>query len=172
MEILRIFEGKLYAFRYDDEDYKFDDDTEYDRLIDLWTDVEKLKTFADTYSIPDVDTFVETVLDNANEIQDFLDDIEDNNEPLETYFQPLFDSERGFKILSLQKGKLKRNILRLYAIKIDDSCFVITGGAIKLAQTMQDHPDTQKELPKLERAKAFLNSEDIFDIDSFYEFIN
>ncbi len=172
MEILRIFEGKLYAFRYDNEEYEYDDDTEYDRLIELWTDVEKLKILADKYSIADVDTFVETVPDNAEEIRDFLDDLENSNEPLETYFQPLSDSERGFKILSLQKGKLKRNKLRLYAIKIDDNCFVITGGAIKLAQTMQEHPETNEELLKLNRAKLFLDSNGIIDKDSFYEYLN
>lgn len=172
MEILPIFAGKLYAFRYDYEEYNHDNDTEYDRLLKLWINVEYLKSFAMKYAIQDVDTFVDTIPDNADEIDDFLIGLENSNEPLETYFQPLFDSERGFKILSLQKGKLKRNILRLYAIKIDDNCFVITGGAIKLAQTMQEHPETNKELLKLNRAKSFLGLNDIIDKESFYEYLN
>ncbi len=172
MEILPIFVDKLYAFRYDNEEYEYDNHTEYDRLLELWINVDYLKSFAMKYAIQDVDTFVETIPDNADDIDDFLNELEKSNEPLENYFHPLSDSERGFKILSLQKGKLKRNILRLYAIKIDDSFFVITGGAIKLAQTMQEHPETNEELLKLNRAKSFLASNGIFDKDSFYEYLN
>lgn len=172
MEILPIFAGKLYAFRYDNEEYEYDNHTEYDRLLEQWLNVEYLKTFAEKYTIPDVESFVVTIPDNAEEIEDFLDELENSNERLERFFQPLFNSELGYKILSLQKGKIHHNIIRLYAIKIDDNCFVITGGAIKLAQTMQDHPETNKELFKLNRAKSFLNSEGIFDKDSFYEYLN
>ena len=37
---------------------------------------------------------------------------------------------------------------------------------------MQDHPDTKKELIKLEKARRFLNEKGVFDADSFYELIN
>lgn len=72
-------------------------------------------------------------------------------------------------MLSLQKGKIKRNQLRLYAIKIDDDCFVITGGAIKMSQKMDEHEDTALELVKLNNARIYLNSKDVFNQDSFFE---
>ena len=60
----------------------------------------------------------------------------------------------------------------MYAIKIDANCFVITGGAIKMSQAMQDHPDSNNELAKIKAAKEYLQENSIFDIDSFYELIN
>jgi hypothetical protein len=47
--------------------------------------------------------------------------------------------------------------------------FVVTGGAIKLTRTMSEHPDTVKELSKLNRCKEYLNSMGIFDDHSFFE---
>jgi hypothetical protein len=58
----------------------------------------------------------------------------------------------------------------MYAIKIDDDCFLVTGGAIKMSLYMKDHRDTKEELRKLEKAKAFLKDNAVMDADSFCEF--
>lgn len=73
--------------------------------------------------------------------------------------------------LSMQKGKISRNQLRLYALKIDENCFVITGGAIKMTQKMSEHEETSNELDKLIKARNHLNANGVFDNESFYEFI-
>lgn len=73
--------------------------------------------------------------------------------------------------MAFHKGKIKKNRLRFYAIKLDANCFVITGGAIKMSQKMQDHPDTNNELIKLKKARAYLNINGVFDEDSFYELL-
>lgn len=86
------------------------------------------------------------------------------------YFEPLQDSERT-KRLAFQKGKIKQNHLGLYAIKLDNNCFAITGGAIKRSQKMQEHTDTVAELAKLKAARAYLNQNGVFDQDSFYELL-
>jgi Holliday junction resolvase RusA-like endonuclease len=99
-----------------------------------------------------------------------LEDIDQNKEPFGMYFEPLQNSERT-KILAFQKGKIKRNRLRYYAIKIDLNCFAITGGAIKMSQTMQDHPDTDNELKKLANARAYLNKNGVLNEDSFFELL-
>ena len=54
---------------------------------------------------------------------------------------------------------------------LDENCFVITGGAIKMSQKMQDHPDTNNELEKLMEARRYLKSNDVFDDDSFFELL-
>jgi len=170
MKIVDIFAEQLYSFVYKDDD-GFYDLNEYDRLLDLWTDVSYLRTYAKNNKVKDINQFVNNRLEDAEQIEDVLEEIVNNEQPLEYYFRPLYDTEIGVRILSLQKGKASRkNGLRLYAIKIDDNCFVITGGAIKMSQTMQGHPDTSKELPKLDRAKAFLKNNGVLDRDSFYEF--
>lgn len=167
MKIVSIFAEKLFTFHYQDEV-----DNEFDRLMELWTDVQYLKMFAGDNGIAEVETFVNKIIDNAFEIQDVLEDIANNKRQLGHYFKPLTDTETGFKILSLQKGKLINNQLRIYTIKIEEECFVITGGAIKMSQAMQDFPDTQIELDKLNAAKRYLNDNGVFDIDSFFELLS
>lgn len=167
MKIVSIFAEKLFSFHYPDEV-----DNEYDRLMELWTDVQYLKRFAEDNEVTEVETFVNDRIEDAFEIQDILEEIETGKRPLGHYFKPLYDTETGFKVLSLQKGKLKNNHLRIYAIRIDAECFVITGGAIKMSQAMQDSPDTHNELNKLKTAKRYLKAHDVFDIDSFFELLS
>lgn len=165
MKIVRIFEDKLFSFHYENEV-----ENEFDRLMELWTDVSFLNSYANKNNVDDVQTFVNRTLEDAEQIQDFLENLDKNNESYEFYFEPLQYSERN-KILALQKGKIRKNILRLYAIKLDDNCFVLTGGAIKMSQRMQDHPDTDEELNKLKNARAYLENNNVVDEDSFFELI-
>lgn len=167
MKIDAIFAPSLFAFHYSGEV-----DNEYDRLMDNWTDVSYLRKYAKDNAIENINQFVKDRLNDAEQIQDVLEEITTNNQPLEFYFRTLFDTESGIKILSLQKGKIENNGIRVYAIKIDANCFVITGGAIKMSQAMQDHPDSNNELAKIKTAKEYLQENSIFDIDSFYELIN
>jgi hypothetical protein len=144
---------------------------EYERMMDLWTNVAYLWEFARKNKVQNVYEFIDDILHDAEQIQDFLDNLNQNNRPYGFYFEPLQDSERS-KLLALQKGKIRRNRLRFYAIKLDDNCFVITGGAIKMSQKMQDHADTNNELEKLKIARAFLHENGVFDEDSFFELIS
>jgi hypothetical protein len=166
MKIISIFAERLYAFHYPNET-----DNEYDRLMELWTDVLYLREYAKRNGINDTTKFIRDIRKDAEYIQDLIEYIAQNKGKLETLFKPLNDLETGIKVLSLQKGKIRHSYLRLYAIKIDENLFVIVGGAIKLTPTMKEHPDTQQEKIKLEQAKIYLQGEDIFDSDSFYELL-
>lgn len=167
MKIVAIFEENLYCFHYENEV-----DNEFERLMNLWTDANYLQAYAKKNNLNDVYGFVEDILQQAEEVQDFLEDLSQNNKPLGFYFEPLQDSETKRKTLALQKGKIRKNQLRLYAIKLDDNCYVITGGAIKMSQKMHEHPDTANELIKLNNARAYLNQNDVSDESSFYELLN
>jgi hypothetical protein len=68
--------------------------------------------------------------------------------------------------------KLKSNWIRIYAIKLESKYFVITGGAIKQSQIMQDHYETVVQLNRLKMVKAYLEEQGILDIDGFFELIN
>jgi hypothetical protein len=135
MKIVVIFAGKLYSFHYEAEAKN-----EYKRLMESWNDISYLRTYAKQNKIGDIRSFVEQIMDDAAYIEDLLAEMAHNNRPLASFFRRLDDMESGTKILSLQKGK--RYQLRIYAIKIDENLFVLTGGAIKLGWKMQDHPDT------------------------------
>lgn len=172
MKIVDIFAEQLFSFVYKTNDGHYDEN-EFDRLMNLWTDVSYLRNYAKSNNVSNVNQFVKDRLRDAENIQDLLDELTESGEPLEYYFRPLRNSELGIKILSLQKGKVsQRDGLRLYAIKIDTDCFVITGGAIKMSQTMQEHPDTMNELLKIKKAQDYLKANFVIDRDSFYEFKN
>ncbi|MEP6794254.1 MAG: hypothetical protein ABJB16_08015 [Saprospiraceae bacterium] len=94
----------------------------------------------------------------------------DSGLKLTTFFRPLHNQEYQTKLLSKQKGR--ENVLRMYAIKIDEDCFVITGGAIKLTQLMEERARTLEELHKLERARSYLKENGIGDADLFFELFN
>lgn len=172
MEIVAIFAEKLFAFKY-----KGEAENEYDRLLNLWTDTEYVRDFlnANEKDIPNNKTkrqYIEYIYEDAIYIDEQLIKItETANQSLSYFFQALYNNEYQFKILSLQKGR--RQCLRLYAIKIDEETFVITGGAIKLPlhHLMKEREHTQSELTKLDKAKRYLEENGVTDCDSFYEFL-
>ncbi|TAH07099.1 MAG: hypothetical protein EAZ13_07210 [Sphingobacteriia bacterium] len=167
MKIVAIFTDQLFSFLYDNEKYN-----EFDRLMDLWTDADYLQAYAKKNKVTDVYGFINDILQDAEQIQDFLDNIHQNKQPYGFYFEPLQESERKKAILVFQKGKIKKNQLRLYAIKLENNCFLITGGAIKMSQKMEEHPDTANELVKLNNARNYLNQNGVFDEDSFFELLS
>ena len=59
--------------------------------------------------------------------------------------------------------------LRIYAIRLEPNVYVVTGGAIKLTQRMQDKEHTSLELEKLNKCKEFLKYNRVFDKDSFID---
>lgn len=166
MKIVRIFADQLFAFHYE-----YEADNEYDRLMNLWTDVAYLWDFAKKNKVSNVNEFIENILQDAEQIQDFLDNLYQHNQPYGFYFEPLQYSEKT-KLLAFQKGKINQNQLRYYSIKLDDNCFILTGGAIKMSQKMQEHPDADNELKKLKAAREFLNQNGVFDEGSFFELIS
>lgn len=173
MKIVTIFADRLFAFRYNDEA-----NNEYDRLLDLWTDTEYVRSFlnANENDIPNHKTkrqFAAYIRQDTYSIDEQLIRItETTDQSLSSFFQPLHNYEYEFKILSLQKGR--QHCLRLYAIKIDEDTFVITGGAIKLPlhHLMEDRDHTRVELQKLENAKSYLKENGVFDEESFFELLN
>lgn len=165
MKIISIFAERLYACQYDTEELN-----EFARLMDSWTDIVYLRHYARQNNIADMRGFVREIREDAAYIDDLMMEITQNNRSLESFFKPLNNLETGVRVLSLQKGR--RYKLRIYAIKIDENLFLITGGVIKLEFRMKDHPDTQREKDKLEHIKAYLKRENVFDNDSFYELIN
>jgi hypothetical protein len=104
-------------------------------------------------------------------------EIDGTDKRLEMLFKPLNNSTYNTPSLMYSKALVTKKIyreplLRIYAIRIDANCYVITGGAIKLTDKMAEHPDTEKELMKISQCKSFLiqngiNIED--DLMYYYE---
>jgi ABC-type multidrug transport system ATPase subunit len=103
-------------------------------------------------------------------IEELIDEIAETDGQFKRLFIPLDDAE-NHKHLSLRKGKIINNKLRLYAVKLSEEVYIITGGAIKMSQRMEQHPCTVKELSKLFQARQYLEINDTFNEDAFYELI-
>lgn len=173
MKIVNIFAYRLFAFHYDGEELN-----EYDRLLDLWSDTAYLYEFLqqNKRDIP-IGRRLEEMVMGISEDADLIDStlirmVDEVDKSLSHFFKPLRNLESGVRVLSLQKGRA--DCLRIYAVKIDIDTFVITGGTIKLPlqHLMKDRVHTTLEIQKLYKAKAYLNEENVFDEDSFFEFLN
>ena len=172
MKIVSTFVEGLYAFRYDGQWLD-----ELERLFEEWSDIEYLETFFEQYENDlfyfklDIDGAISGTITESIKLRNFLFEISKGKSlTLDEVFKPLDNLE--YRVITLSKQKTSRRWLRLYAIKIDVNHYVITGGAIKMSQAMQDHPGTLAELSKLNKAKNFLVKNDVFDNCSFFELIN
>jgi len=171
MKIVCIFENQLFAFHFNGEKMN-----ELRRLLALWNDTAYLYKFVieNKLDVPKdvpVHTLVAQLIDDANEIDDMLDEISNNPErSLGEFFKPLNNQE--YQIVELSKQKGRKRYLRLFAIKIDINCFVITGGAIKFHHLNKDRLHTQKEMQKINRCRDYLKDNNVSDADSFYEFLD
>jgi hypothetical protein len=87
-------------------------------------------------------------------------------------FRPLENSRAAEMTLSREKARLHNrpehaSWLRLYAIKLERGCYIITGGAIKLTRTMQERTHTLRELNKMEHVRSVLLEHGAIDVDGF-----
>ncbi|HVI47613.1 MAG TPA: hypothetical protein VM802_22270 [Chitinophaga sp.] len=116
-----------------------------------------------TYTVEDA--IIKTIEDAA-EMEDTLEDCalqarRSNYYNLQHLFKPLNNFEYSITVHQKSKARIKRSWLRLYAIRVDINCFVVTGGAIKLTLDMR-RDYLQEELKKLEQTRIFLR-ENNFD---------
>ena len=135
-----------------------------------WQDLESY------FKITDINQAIEDTIEDSDRLQGIIMDISPEAN-LDEIFHPLENFRTSEMLLGKEKARLKRVVrhsswLRIYAIKLSEGIYVITGGAIKLTLKMNEREHTQKELTKLEKVRSFLLSENIIDNDSFVEYMN
>lgn len=169
-----IIEEKLWSVRYDDQNAN-----ELERVLDEWGDVELLSDFFSMH-FDDLAYFnVTTIEDAVNDTLDDRDTLErvilDSRTDLEKLFKPL-DNRVGLpkEIEQMKaKGEKKRHPswLRIYAIRLTDGKYIITGGAIKLTKEMRDREHTSHELVKIDKVRRFLLEKGIIDDAGFIDYL-
>jgi hypothetical protein len=177
MRISTIFALKefvLYSVAYDDNEMEFK------RLFDQWiSDFEFLEDFFEE-NIKDlqsgyfgnisIEEAIERTRESAIKLRKQFNDTAQNtdtsNRRIQELFRPLHNNE--YKLKSLSKEKSKRDWLRIYAIRISENTYVVSGGAIKLTETMNENtPHLRLELQKLEMTKQFLKDYNLTDESDF-----
>ena len=169
-----IFNEKLWAVRYDGAP-----DNELYRVLDEWGDVFLLEEFFSRY-LDDLSFFRVTSIDDA--IRDTLEDRDeldrvflDTTTNLEELFKPLDNRVAQPKDMEEMKARPSKkrhpSWLRIYAIRLADGKYIVTGGAIKLTKEMRDREHSRNELVKIEKVVDFLKDNDVFDDGSFIDYL-
>lgn len=170
MEIIRTFElpnTKLLAIKFDGE--KLD---VLEMLQEQWSSIDFLKEFFrqfhkdyyEKYGRSKLNSLVLQVQGLADDLFEKLyelaEDVESN--AVADFFKPLDNRESVSEPYELQKlkakGEERKSFLRNYALRFKGN-IIVTGGAIKLTDRMEDRKHTNDELKKLELVKAFLDKD-------------
>ena len=172
-------DGRLWAVRYDGAI-----DNELFRLFGQWNDVMWLRKFFKEnindltayFKITDINQAINDTLDDSEVLEGVILDISPEAN-LDLIFRPLSNNRMIADWLEKMKARGERtnrhdSWLRIYAIRLADGKYIITGGAIKLTATMQERPHTQLELDKIEQVRRFLLDEGIVDDDGFIDYIS
>jgi hypothetical protein len=183
MKLITIFadsetkEG-LYAIQYENEA-----NDEFERLLDFWSIHQNLETYlknneeyviSDFYKKATIPELADKLHNEALELKDLFVEAREmfyaGELKLQEIFWPLYDTQILFPVhqkakTSIKDWRFRKSLLRLYAIRVSENAYVITGGAIKLVRKMEDHPDTRSELRKIEKVKAFLESIELYNAD-------
>ena len=171
-------DGRLWAVRDDGEG-----DNAFYILFDKWDDVVWLRQFfrdnwddlSAYFKVTDINQAIEDTIEDSDQLQCLMLDLQPDSN-LESLFHSLENFRISEMMLGKEKAKLKRTVrhsswFRIYAIKLSQGVYVITGGAIKLTLKMEERNHTKAELAKLEKVRRFLLNEDIIDDDSFIDYV-
>jgi hypothetical protein len=166
----------LWAVQYSDNALNI-----FEQVFKNWRDVEWMFNFCCEH-IEDIKEFMgqevtpeiaaEELMDEADELEKELLDAslrEGMAANLQALFKPLDDRDKTISVLQCSKAKAKARgkkwgkhpKLRIYAIRINPTTYVVTGGTIKLTHEMKDRIHTADELRKINRVQAWLKSDDI-----------
>ena len=175
MEIEEIYKPYIYSIKYDDQEY-----CEFDRLFDAWNDMTEVVDFmrshqeylnnpiwGQTYT---PESAARKVRDEANELDDLFyrlsENTSDGEQPdYDSHFKYLDGKYQVYEYIPMKSyGTGKPSFLRMYAIKLKNNLYVITGGGIKLADTIQNSPDLQKHvLQNIDKVRTWLIQNGIID---------
>jgi hypothetical protein len=142
---------------------------EFEKFFDRVNDIEWLYNFFDQnwadlnsgfFGRTPIGLAVMKTLGEAEEMENSLYDLSEqgfkgDDCSLQHLFKPLNNFEYAIVTHQKSKARVKLGWLRLYAIRLAENCFLVTGGAIKLSSDMK-RAHLQTELKKLELAKQFL----------------
>lgn len=167
MEVVEVVDSVLFAIRW-----SADRSHELDELAEKLADVEFLNIYFEAhesrlgYFKISVETAVLRTAKEARlllqELYDFAKNSSANETPdLDGLFEPLHKTEAyqhpRFYTDFKAKG-IDAPWVRVYAVKLDDNIYVISGFGIKLVKRMQEDEQLMEELNKLEKATQYLKN--------------
>ena len=146
----------------------------FDFLLDFFLD--NFKDLDHFFSIRSIRKAIQDTVEDADYLEKMILQFP-GTEDLDTLFHPLSLSDNRAAELTREKARnwdreRHASWLRIYAVRLEEGIYVVTGGAIKLTPTMQERPHTKAELDKMDKCQEYLKSNGVFDQDSFIDYIN
>lgn len=172
-------DNRLWAVRYDGES-----DNTLQIVFNQWNDpewlwdffTENLSDLESYFKITDVNQAIYDTIEDSEELECLILDISPDAN-LDLLFRPLENNRTAEMMLGKEKARLYNreehaSWLRLYAIKLEQGHYIITGGAIKLTRTMQERDHTLQELAKMEQVRNLLIEDGVVDAEGFEDYTN
>lgn len=168
--ILSNSKGNLYSIS---DDSQGGGPNAFYACFDFWNDVSRLRDYfskhADDYP-GDIDQHILRVLNESKALLIRLRRMAALNLGWNILFTPLDNRIGVLTFHQPSKARPDHNPiedpapwLRLYAVRLDDNSYVVTGGAIKNWPKMENHDLTMAELTRLDQVVFYLKQEGIFD---------
>jgi len=147
---------------------------EFEKFFDVMNDIEWLHNFFEQnkadlhggfFGSISIGLAVSRTLEEVEEMENSLYDYSEQgfkgrDSNLQHLFKPLNNFEYSITAHQKSNARIRKGWLRLYAIRLAENCYLVTGGAIKLTLDMK-RAHLQNELKKLEQAKVLLDSNGI-----------
>lgn len=163
VDIFAVVEGSLYAVQFEGEEFD-----EFEKLRQNWQDPEFVHKLFKEYTYNNywkqsAEDLKEEILEESGKVFDYILSVAkgEKNLALDEIFKPLNNWEYTF--VEYQKHKYKKRFFRIYAIRIDKNCYVVSGGGIKLVRTMQEDKELSKELVKIECLRNYLIEKGLYE---------
>lgn len=175
MEIEEIYKPYIYSIKYNGQEL-----SEFDRLFDAWNDITEVVEFMQAHQAYLNDpvwceqytptSAARKVRDEAIELEDLFYNLCKNTDQgktpdFDSHFKFLGGKYQVYEYIPMKSyGTGRPSFLRMYAIKLKNNLYVITGGGIKLADTIQDSPDLQNHvIQNIDKVRAWLIQNGIMD---------
>lgn len=180
MEIEKIYPPYIYSIKYDGEEAN-----EFERLFEYWRDLDKVAGFFEENrdylqseiwsAVREPEAAAWQVSEEADDLERLFGELFDN---AESNVEPDFDSH--FKFLNgkynieyeyvpmKSYGTGSPSLIRMYAIKMGENRYIITGGGIKLCKTIQESPYLKgRVIQDIDKVRAWLKRNGIYEEDEF-----
>jgi hypothetical protein len=148
-----------------------------------WNDTEYLESFFEDnkndlqsgfYGEISIEEAIFSTIDEATVFEEKIRSIakigkfETKNSLQDLVFYPLHKNDQTYKFQETRAyGTGNKSWLRVFAIRISPQCFVVSGSAIKLTETMNERSHTLEELDKLKITAAYLTANGLLEEDDF-----
>jgi hypothetical protein len=172
--IFAVVEGALYAIQFDDNQAD-----EFKQLFDNWQDPEFLEQFFEDnkddlqrsiYKHFSVEQAVIRTIDESTKFERKILAAAKQTNPYAAFtlenaiFHPLHkDVLSNDHIESKAYGTRHRSWLRIYAIRLSENIYFVSGGGIKLTKSNSDSEHLKTEMVKLKKVKEYLKKNFIGD---------